>query len=269
MERSDYVVPLGIRHRLPSRQRFLDIQELNDPDCPYGVLSGVGRDQIPCYRATGIRRAGEWRQSHRPETTIHQRSDFPSTGNGPRDGGSFGGIVIENDFAYAEIYPGEATTDPEYKRSAGQLGDGLEQGYGELVPGIDGGRGYGYRVMNPRFALAQWNYRQEPHIPGGGGFVPVDNYKNHDDNNFGYRTGVDYGKRPEARGYSRREQLNMARQIPPDDWNASSGSEGEARPEIQRQRRPTEPQPRRSNVRERSNVQELARRPARRARRHH
>lgn len=199
------------------RSRTSGAQQSNDvivPGDPYGCLSGIGPNQYPTYRSTGEQRSGGWGQSRHPEHSMHETADFTSSENGPRDGGHYSVMFPQFDYAHANIYPGEATTDPEWLE--GQLGtlNYGEGGYGELIPGFSGGRGYGYREMDPGFALAQWKDRAEPYVPGRGGFVTVDEGPPKSSGNFGYRLRADYGDYPQPREFNDRERDNMLRQLP-------------------------------------------------------
>lgn len=132
----------------------------------------MGPDQTPRYQNFSRRRTNEpngWEPQSRV-STMFETFDYRSSGNGPRDGGSFGAIMPGQGYAHANMYLGEATTAPTHRpHSWGpHFAPGL---FGEMIPGIDGGNGYGYRETHPRFAMADWGDAGEPQIPGRGGLV--------------------------------------------------------------------------------------------------
>lgn len=187
----------------------------------YGVMSGIGPGQRPRFRSDGRRRGNTWYQSPVDETAFDETSDFPPTGSGRRDGGEFGRLYDPHGqgYQYRADYAGEATTDPDYMR--GQLGSMTGRGYGELVPGIEGDSGYGYRSMGSQFALAEWEDGRGPHIPGRGGFVRRDEARADKSHDWGYVNGVVYGNLPGPRGYDVREQTNMRDQL---NWGEDGGA---------------------------------------------
>lgn len=185
---------------------------------PFGRLTGMGPGQQPQYHPNSHfnQHHQQWRQSTRhptPQNIVPR----PSNGNGRRDGGEFGAMVPAWGYRWNPMYPGEATTDPSYQPN--NWGPNEGRGFGELIPGIDGGNNnrYGYRETHPRFALAEWGYgngtRLIPHIPGRGGFVRDYLDRNHPGGDYGYDYAGYLAGHPEARAYSGRARANMGQQL--------------------------------------------------------
>lgn len=183
---------------------------------PFGILTGMGRGQDPAYHSHSAFSTGRqsWRQNSRLPN-VSGTVPFPSSGRGPRDGGHFGIMNPNNGYAHASIYPGEATTDPSYQPS--RWGPDRGRGFGELVPGIDGGNGYGYRETPPRFALAEWGSGQRvrltPHIPGRPGLVRDHQCRGQTGGDSGYDHAAYPGAHPQGRGFGDRAKANMEQQI--------------------------------------------------------
>lgn len=203
-------IPRTTRRRIEIERRAGDRVVEGDP---YGVLSGIGSGQVPMYRSTGQQVRNGWAQSDtRNKDRVHKRSDFTSTDGGRRDGGEFGLIVNEHYYDYTPIYPGEATTDPEFLER--RMGPDEGSGWGELIPGLYRGNEYGYRIVGPHFALANWGNHPEPHIPGRGGFVYEYSRDRGSAADSGYCHGIGYDRHTPPRGFSGRDVDDMEGQLP-------------------------------------------------------
>lgn len=214
--------------RRANRSRHAAAEQAGDlviPGNPYAIISAIAPDQTPRYRNTGFLRRGEWTQSGAAsKDRRHKRSDFPSTDNGPRDGGRFGTLDPSDRYAYTRMYSAEATTDPGYRPD--RWGFDGERGYGELVPGIDGGEGYGSREVPSQWAQAEWTDAPEPHIPGRGGSIVARGSQKRAFSRFddvGYRDDAIPRNDPQPREYTARERANMRQQF----WE--EGDEGAGR----------------------------------------
>lgn len=91
-------------------------------------------------------------------------------------------------------------------------------GFGELIPGIDGGSRYGYREIHPRWALAEWDEEGPPHIPGRGGWVRNQYYAPGRSTAprvgfAGYNKAAEHRNVPEPREISARAEADMKRQL--------------------------------------------------------
>lgn len=85
------------------------------------MISGMGPGQRNLHHNfSHIEDRSGWRQNTRARTNI-STFDNRSRGTGPRHGGTFGALVPGQGYAYAEMYPSEATIDPDRQPKSGDL----------------------------------------------------------------------------------------------------------------------------------------------------